>query len=411
MIIIKITHSAVLCCVMGMGVPVQGDETAKFYSFGPTGGGAQIVTRATAVSEDGSTVVGTVFTLAGGTSIAFRWTEAGGMVYIPGLDQAKDVNADGSVIVGYTRLSAEALIAYRWTETEGLIPLADLPGGLESNIASAVSSDGTIIVGDGVSDSGTEAFRMIGNGDPEPLGDLPGGDFGSFATGISGDGSTIVGQSISSGSFTRTAYQWTEGSGMVELPLLPGHTQSFAADANFDGSVIVGSSGIVEAVMWTDETVQPLGTLPNAVAMDAQGVSDDGSVVVGIAVGEEAFIWSADEGMRALKQVLLDGGADIDDWHLSFAMDISGDGSTIVGQALSPAGDVMGFTARLPGVPCPADLTSDDQVNIDDIFAVLGLWGDCEDPCPPYCVGDLTEDCTVNIDDIFAILGQWGPCE
>lgn len=61
--------------------------------------------------------------------------------------------------------------------------------------------------------------------------------------------------------------------------------------------------------------------------------------------------------------------------------------------------------------PCPADLTGDGVVNIDDIFAVLGLWGDCPDPCPPYCTGDLTEDCTVNIDDIFAILGMWGPCE
>ncbi len=60
---------------------------------------------------------------------------------------------------------------------------------------------------------------------------------------------------------------------------------------------------------------------------------------------------------------------------------------------------------------CPADLTGDDQVNIDDIFAVLGLWGMCADPCPPYCDGDLTQDCAVNIDDIFAILGQWGPCE
>ncbi len=60
---------------------------------------------------------------------------------------------------------------------------------------------------------------------------------------------------------------------------------------------------------------------------------------------------------------------------------------------------------------CAADLTGDGVVNIDDIFAVLGLWGDCPDPCPPYCIGDFTEDCTVNIDDIFAILGQWGPCE
>ncbi len=63
------------------------------------------------------------------------------------------------------------------------------------------------------------------------------------------------------------------------------------------------------------------------------------------------------------------------------------------------------------GDPCPADLTGDDQVNIDDIFAVLGLWGPCPPPCPPYCIGDLTEDCSVNIDDIFAILGQWGLCD
>ncbi len=60
--------------------------------------------------------------------------------------------------------------------------------------------------------------------------------------------------------------------------------------------------------------------------------------------------------------------------------------------------------------PCDADLNEDDQVDIDDIFAILGLWGDCDDPCPPCCTGDLTEDCTVNIEDIFAILGMWGPC-
>ncbi len=69
-------------------------------------------------------------------------------------------------------------------------------------------------------------------------------------------------------------------------------------------------------------------------------------------------------------------------------------------------------TAAWPAVdPCAADVNGDDQVNIDDIFAVLGYWGVCSDPCPPYCPGDVTGDCTVNIDDIFSILGEWGPCE
>ncbi len=78
-------------------------------------------------------------------------------------------------------------------------------------------------------------------------------------------------------------------------------------------------------------------------------------------------------------------------------------GSLPSGEGL-PGGDAVAqFT-----ITNPADITGDGVVNIDDIFAVLGLWGDCPDPCPPYCTGDLTEDCTVNIDDIFAILGQWG---
>ncbi len=67
------------------------------------------------------------------------------------------------------------------------------------------------------------------------------------------------------------------------------------------------------------------------------------------------------------------------------------------------------------GIPdeceCLADFTGDDQVNIDDIFAALGLWGACPDPCPPSCIGDLTGDCTINIDDIFSILGEWGECQ
>ena len=77
------------------------------------------------------------------------------------------------------------------------------------------------------------------------------------------------------------------------------------------------------------------------------------------------------------------------------------------------AGAIHCIVMHMPGmaeVDCPADLTGDEQVNIDDIFAILGIWGACADPCPPYCTGDLTEDCMVNIDDIFAILGQWGPC-
>ena len=61
------------------------------------------------------------------------------------------------------------------------------------------------------------------------------------------------------------------------------------------------------------------------------------------------------------------------------------------------------------GIPdeceCPGDVNSDNKVNIDDLFAVLGAWGTCDD-----CPEDVNDDGVVNIDDIFAVLGAWGPC-
>lgn len=60
----------------------------------------------------------------------------------------------------------------------------------------------------------------------------------------------------------------------------------------------------------------------------------------------------------------------------------------------------------------PADVAYGDVdgggfVDIDDVFAVLGAWGDC-DGC---CLEDVNADGAVDIDDVFAVLGNWGPCE
>lgn len=54
---------------------------------------------------------------------------------------------------------------------------------------------------------------------------------------------------------------------------------------------------------------------------------------------------------------------------------------------------------------CLADVTEDSQVNIDDVFSVLALWGVCDD-----CPEDLNFDGVVNIDDLFVVLANWGPC-
>lgn len=58
-----------------------------------------------------------------------------------------------------------------------------------------------------------------------------------------------------------------------------------------------------------------------------------------------------------------------------------------------------------PSQGCPADVNLDGQVDIDDLFAVLGEWGSCFG-----CLEDINNDNEVDIDDVFAVLADWGPC-
>ncbi len=156
-------------------------------------------------------------------------------------------------------------------------------------------------------------------------------------------------------------------------------------DDLFYGYTEYGDSGLYSINIDTGVMLKLADTIP---ASNGQGR--------GMAVGGNTVYLTATRG---------------DDDIPFFAYDLAqGAGGTWVGFTNAyPDYHSTGGAAWIPG-PCPADLNNDYIVNIDDIFAVLGLWGDCPDPCPPYCTGDLTEDCTVNIDDIFAILGQWGPC-
>ena len=45
------------------------------------------------------------------------------------------------------------------------------------------------------------------------------------------------------------------------------------------------------------------------------------------------------------------------------------------------------------------------EVDIDDVFDILWVWGTCED-----CPEDVNDDGLVDIDDVFATFYLWGPC-
>jgi probable HAF family extracellular repeat protein len=173
----------------------------------------------------------------------------------------------------------------------------------------------------------------------------PEGDFTSVANGVSRDGTVVVGNDNNEEWVTGVrAFRWTSADGMFGLGDLPGgDVDSVAHDVSADGSVIVGSSlsaSGTEAFRWTSEDgMVALGDLPGGDFHSvATGVSADGSVVVGSsesASGREAFRWTSEDGMQSVASILTTAAVDLIGFTLRTASDVSADGYTIAGSAVS----------------------------------------------------------------------------
>jgi probable HAF family extracellular repeat protein len=193
---------------------------------------------------------------------------------------ASAVSADGSVIVGYSYLSGDSVShAFKYTGST-MTDLGTL-GGTNSS-ASAVSADGSVIVGQSnlTGDSAYHAFKYTGSTMTD-LGTL--GGTNSSASAVSADGSVIVGYSYLSGDAVGHAFKYT-GSTMTDLGTLGG-TWGVANAVSANGSVIVGYSNlagdsVTHAFKYTGSTMTDLGTLGGADSF-ATAVSADGKVIVG----------------------------------------------------------------------------------------------------------------------------------
>ncbi|MGH0035588.1 MAG: PEP-CTERM sorting domain-containing protein [Myxococcota bacterium] len=166
--------------------------------------GGIIASAASDVSSDGTVIVGYGSSTAGFE--AFRWTVETGMVGLGDLrgggfhSAASAVSSDGLVIVGFgqTRAGREA---FRWTKHRGMRTLGDLQGGEVSSEAADVSADGSVVVGRARTDRGDAAFVWDVRRGMRSLRDVLVGAHGvdldgwvlGAATAVSDDGSIIVG--------------------------------------------------------------------------------------------------------------------------------------------------------------------------------------------------------------------------
>ncbi len=226
------------------------------------------------------------------------------------------ITPDGSVVIGN---SGDNI--YRWTQAGGLQALT-LPLGGSRPRCTAVSADGSIIVGRILIGSAAQACRWeitpnapsgvwLGLGS---IGTSVSGSSYSFAYAVSADGSAIVGESSTPGG--DMGFRWTPGTGMQALAPLPPpfaqRTIGFAVSA--DGAVVIGRDGYSDAPVlcrWTAaagggggvgaaERLEPANDIAEPLACTPNGRAVVGATVTPDANGARAFRWTASRGMQIL---------------------------------------------------------------------------------------------------------------
>jgi probable HAF family extracellular repeat protein len=246
---------------------------------------------------------------------------------------ASAISSDGSVIVGHATDGSGNSRALRWTSAG--LSSAFTPGW-SSSYSGDVSNNGSVIVLNVIDSSGNSRVLHATSSGNTVLGTL--GGVSSSASGVSNDGSVVVGSANNSSGNSR-AFRWTSA-GMVDLGTLSGGAFSSANGTSGDGSVVVGgSSG--RAFRWTSAGMVDLGTLPGKFSSFANGVSGDGNIVVGGA--NDGF--SSGRAFRWTSVGMIDLGT-LPGKSFSSANSVSDDGSIVVGQTYNVSGSIGTIISR-----------------------------------------------------------------
>ena len=316
--------------------------------------GPRAGTSATDLSGDGRTVIGVLdhgdrlCERGPNTLSGYVWTASQGMTLLPAPSgfraEPVSISRDGAVVVG-NLVGHETLPdeAFRWTQAGGL---ESFRGG-----ATAVSADGAYVLGS-IDPASPYYYDIPFVGDPHGPAPLPIDQrlLGSITYSASDDLSVFTG----SGDFSRhdgpNVYRLEPSTNDSPRPVLPSGYEdwiSYGTRVSADGSTIVGpiaspptdrDNPRIEAFVWQDgQPVLPIGyvgsDLSNYPESWARDVSGDGSVVVGYSWTRDdssAFVWTEETGMQSLEVLLAQAGVDLGDWHLHDVAGISDDGRTLV---------------------------------------------------------------------------------
>ncbi|MEM9916023.1 MAG: hypothetical protein AAF911_13795 [Planctomycetota bacterium] len=334
---------------------VGADGQATLLPLGDLDGGSYM-TVPTAVSADGSTVVG--YSRAENGDKAFVWRTSDRLIQSLGAlpsnpffeSVAYGVSGDGQRIVGYSD-SDRGREAFLY-ENGIMLGLGDLPGRALTSEANDISADGRFIVGTGISSArGREPFIYdVGTQTMTPVIDLSGGRL-LDGIAISGNGNIIAGRVESDPLDSQVPDQ------VFVYDVAKDHLNLFnslpdwnrVTDVSDDGSTLVGSrqtAGTTQNQAFSydiaTQTVTLLGDFPGGnFTSKAHAVSADGQFIVGESQGfpngpDGAFIWEATSGLVSIEDLLVAEGAgdQVVGWDLQRATGVSGDGRVITGEGI-----------------------------------------------------------------------------
>lgn len=227
-----------------------------------------------------------------------------------------------------------------------------------NTVVSGMTPDGTVVIGSRGSTQQSEAFRWSAQAGIQMLGHLPGVAF-SYAQGVSADGSVVAG-TAAVGAVER-AWVWTAETGMEELPRLPEFQRWSAKRVSEDGRVILGavSGPSVTSVMvlWVRSGAQA-------------GAGDGGSWEIEFPQGFEDAVFPVAMSADATRFAMNWPGSG---WHwqvgdgwtqlpipsdclTSDAVNLSGDGSVIIGRAHDLCTPGSAFRWRRQANGCSGEL-------------------------------------------------------
>jgi len=254
------------------------------------------------------------------------------------------ISSDGSVVVGNGVTSSTTLVPYSYTETGGLRLLTTDPGATAGVFD--ISGDGSFAVGAESGGALPIALKWdLATGAPSVV-SVPGAA-GAALSAVSTDGKVVGGTAylVANPGVSSAFIQTLAGATTMLDPGSAYPNGVFITRLNSDGSVAVGMSptsvgGNFIGLRWTDTTgLVNLGSLNGGASTMPLGVNAKGDVVVGFAADGDpsaggvprSFRWTPTGGLVSLG--LLHG--DVNTYSAAFSVNASGD--VVVGASVSLA--------------------------------------------------------------------------